>query len=70
MGGGYYIVASRACRAYGEIKPRIIFHLYFVALLFSALHSMQGDESGSLPCRCLHDLGSDGFGGVFFEGLM
>ena len=45
-----YMVASKACRAYGITKPRMIFHLYLLALLFSCLHSTQGVVSGSGRC--------------------
>jgi hypothetical protein len=45
-----YIVASSPCRAYGKTRPRMIFHLYFRTLLFSALQSKHGSEDGSFLC--------------------
>ena len=53
------IVESSACSAYGNTSPSIIFHLYFLALLLSALQTQteHGSWDGSLGCS--HDLGVD-----------
>ena len=49
-----YMVESRAWRAAGKNKPRMIFHRYFLDLRFSALHS--GHASGDGSGRCPHVL--------------
>lgn len=44
------MVVSSPCRAYGKTRPRMIFHLYFRTLLFSALQSKHDSEDGSFLC--------------------
>lgn len=43
-----YTVESRACKAYGDTRHRIIFHRYFRISLFSDWQSIQGEDDGSL----------------------